>query len=110
MKTTVLALTLLAAALCFSATTGVFRGKIVIGDPSGPPHKWIYVQASARSVRRVEISNARVSYSSAVAARNRLPRPANSLQQGTEVEVTAAQDSSGEWKATSVRILAVAKE
>ena len=97
----------LACAVAFAATDGNFTGKIVDGSAFGSTGKWIYVQGAKGSARRVDISGARVTYSSAVHNKDRSSRPINSLRPGTEVRVTASQDEVGEWRATEVRILAI---
>ena len=96
---------LLAVSLSAAATVGNFGGKIVGKPDISPGGKWIYVESSNRSVRRVEISHAIVSYDPKVVAKDRRPRAADSLQEGATVRVSATQDDTGEWKATSVKIL-----
>lgn len=105
-RVNLLVLLLLSAALSFAATQGIFSGKIVSGPDSN--RQWIYVQGPRGTVRRVDVSHANISYSSQVPSKDRVGRPQDELRDGAQVRVTAMQDDSGEWKATSVRILALA--
>jgi hypothetical protein len=82
----------------------------VNGATPHPKHKWIYVAAGHRAVRRVDVSSATIRYSKSISAKRRSVHPDDSLVPGAEVEVQAVQDDSGEWKGTSVRILALAGE
>jgi hypothetical protein len=108
-KLFLLTLALFSAYLCAAAVEGSFRGRIVRGEVPGPrQHQWIYLQAGPRAVRLVNIASASVRYSRDIPAARRLARPVESLVEGAEVEVKAVQDDSGEWKATSVQILALA--
>lgn len=93
--------------LAQAATPGSFRGTVVGRPESGGGEKWLYVQGPKRSIRRVEISSARVSYAPEVKKKDRLANPAYALKEGTQVQVTASQDGSGEWKASAVTILEV---
>lgn len=65
------------------------------------------MQGTKGTVRRVDVSHARVFYSSEVAKKSRRADPADSLREGTIVRVVAAQDDEGEWKATEVRIISI---
>lgn|SRR5512147_1280867 len=89
------------------ATLGVFRGKLV--EP--PPHQgrvgWIFVQSPRGTLRQVEISKARVIYGDDVPSAGRSNSPLADLIPGTEVLVTAEQDSVGEWRATEIEILSL---
>lgn len=93
------------ASLAFAGTQGSFRGKVVETDDSASQPGWLYVLGRNGSIRRVEISRARVSYSEEVPAAQRKPKPREDLVAGTEVRVTADQGSDGEWRATVVEIL-----
>jgi len=96
------------AALVSAGVPGTFRGKVVEDGQRAPNPSWIYVQGRNGSVRRVEISHARIEYDDGVPASSRLPEPANALIAGAEVRVTAEQGSDGEWHASRVEILKVA--
>jgi hypothetical protein len=87
---------------------GSFRGTIVEvpGSPSGK--SWIYVQGRNGTARRVDISEASVTYDEGVPAAERRGNPAGTLTPGTEVRVTAEQGSDGEWKASKIEILQTA--
>ena len=98
---------LLVAALCLAATQGSFRGKVVGGLEDGGRQKWLYVQGPKGTIRRVEISGARVSYGPDVKKKDRVANPVESLYEGVQVQVMASQDGSGEWKASAVTILEV---
>lgn len=99
------AVTVLAAA-AFAGMTGTFRGTIV--DPankSASDRGWIYVQGRNQMLRRVQIADAKVTYAPEIPAAMKTLNPATALIDGTEVRVTATQDGSGEWRATTVEIL-----
>ena len=105
-KLRLLPFVLLSCALAFSATMGNFSGKIVNGSAADSGRKWIYIQGSKGIVRRVDISQAKVSYASPARGKHRSSPPSAALRPGTEVRVTASQDDGGEWKASEVHILA----
>jgi len=100
-----LVLTLLACKLAMAGTTGSFRGTVVEAPTGEPSAGWIYVQGRNGSLRRVQVSRARVIYGQAVPLNQREKAPKASLVFGVEVRVTAQQDSSGEWHASQVEIL-----
>ncbi len=100
-----LVLTLLACKLAMAGTTGSFRGTVVEAPTGEPSAGWIYVQGRNGSLRRVQVSRARVIYGEAVPLSQREKAPKASLVLGAEVRVTAEQDGSGEWQASQVEIL-----
>ena len=89
----------------FAGTPGIFQGKI--RQDAKPTPGWIYVQSRNGMLRKVEISRARVTYAPSVAAADRGADPVQDLIRGAEVQVTAEQDSSGEWRASHVEIMKV---
>ncbi len=101
----VLVLSLLACKLAMAGTPGSFRGTVVEAPAGEPSAGWIYVQGRNGSLRRVQVSRARVIYGQAVPLNQREKAPKASLVFGVEVRVTAQQDSSGEWHASQVEIL-----
>jgi hypothetical protein len=101
-----LALVLGLSLLAWAGTPGSFRGTIV--DNPQADKNWIYVQGRNGMARRVDISHARVIYDEDVPAAERRPKPEEELKPGTEVRVTAEQDSDGEWRASKVEILKAA--
>jgi len=98
---------LLAVTFCAAATQGIFRGKIVRGPASESGDRWVYIQNHKGAIRRVAISGARVSYAPEVSKKDRSSNPEESLREGAQIQVSASQDDSGEWKATAITILAV---
>jgi hypothetical protein len=100
---------LILSAICPAAARGSFRGRIANTSVENR-RQWIYVEAGRRNVRRVDVSRATIRFGENVAPNRRTPHPADSLARGAEVEVIAAQDDSGEWRASSVRILELASE
>ena len=108
MRRTFFTFVILSCSLLLAATSGSFRGQIVNGPELDAGKKWIYVQASKGAVRRVEVSQAKVTLAPGVKASARSAKPQDALREGAQVRVTASQDSDGEWKATAVEILAPA--
>lgn len=90
------------ATLALAAVTGSFAGTVVSGPEQST--SWIYVEGHNHSVRRVNVTRAKVRYSEEVPLAER-KEPVPALTDGTEVRVTAEQDESGEWRATEVDIL-----
>ena len=88
-----------------AGTSGTFRGTIVSPPEGDKKPGWIYVQGQNGNLRRAEITNARIFYSTDVPLRSRHKQPRQGLKRGTEVRVTAQQDGNGEWRAESVEIL-----
>src|SRR5215831_17960060 len=90
-------------ALLASATPGSFRGTIV--DNPNATKGWIYVQGRNGTARRVEVSHAKIEYDEDVPAAERNAKPEDALIPGSEVRITAEQESDGEWHAERVEIL-----
>ena len=96
----------LGAAAALAGMTGTFRGTIVDpGTKSSADRGWIYVQGRNQMLRRVQVADAKIVYASDVPAAMKAAKAASALIDGAEVRVTAAQDGSGEWRATTVEIL-----
>ena len=109
----------LAAVLClgscllvpaFAGSVGMFAGKVVEAAAEKPPGKWIYISGRGGTVRRVEISKARYSYSDEVPQATRSSKPADDLRDGAVIQVAAEQDGSGEWIAQSILFLRLSKQ
>jgi hypothetical protein len=103
-----LTLALVLSPTCTAASSGSFRGRIA-STAIENRRQWIYIEAGHRNLRRVDVSRAMVRFGESVARNRRTAHPADSLARGAKVEVTAAQDDAGEWKASSVRILQLAR-
>ena len=88
------------------AVDGTFQGKVVAAPVDAPVVPgWIYIQGRNQLLRRVEVAQAEIVFSSAIPEKERgVPNP-GLLVAGTEVVVTAQQDRSGEWHAKRVEIL-----
>jgi len=98
---------LLLASGLYAATPGTFRGHVVeLADVKKVPDE-IYVISPNGSLRRVRISDARVSYSDEVPAKYRTEEAATVLVHGAEVRVTAEEDGHGAWRASTIEILHV---
>ena len=98
----------LLAVFAAGAAAGSFRGTVVNGPNSGADKQWVYVQGRDGNIRRVDISNARVTYDAAVPKHVRTPKASDSIREGADVRVTASQDGNGEWKASSIEVLKAA--
>jgi hypothetical protein len=90
------------------AANGSFVGQVVNGPNLDSNKKWVFVQGPRGPVRRVEISAAKISFSSSVAKKERDARPEDAVREGAQVRVTASQDGQGEWKASAVEIVKAA--
>jgi hypothetical protein len=89
-----------------AGTPGVFRGTLVDGPGNEKiDGRWIYVKGRNGSLRRVEISRAKVSYMDSVPEGKREKLPESALKPGAVVRVTAEQDKDGEWRAEEVELL-----
>lgn len=97
---------LLTSAIAFAAL-GIFRGQLVEPPPQQSRAGWIFVQSPRGTLRQVEISKAKISYSDEVPTAGRASSPAADLVPGAEVLVTAEMSEAGEWRATEVQILAL---
>ncbi|ABF41569.1 hypothetical protein Acid345_2568 [Candidatus Koribacter versatilis Ellin345] len=86
-----------------AGTPGSFRGTVV----DGPEHSdaWVYVEGRNHTIRRVEVSAAKVHYDSEIPTSDRKSPIPKVLPLGTQVRITAEQDDRGEWKATDIEIL-----
>ncbi len=84
---------------------GTFRGTVVRGPER--QHGWIYVAGRNDTLRKVDITQASVSYDPKVPTRLREKAPKKSLVEGAEVRVTAEPDNQGAWFATEIEILRV---
>ena len=92
------------AIACFAGVTGSFAGTVVDGPESST--RWIYVQGRNHSMRKVDVSRAKIRYGSGVPRpEGHSPSHSDELPAGTQVRVTAEQDKAGEWRATEVEIL-----
>src|SRR4051794_41875815 len=81
-----------------AGTPGVFRGTLVDGPGNEKiDGRWIYVKGRNGSLRRVEISRAKVSYMDSVPEGKREKLPESALKPGAVVRVTAEPDKGGEW-------------
>ena len=100
----VLLLTVLSSPVA-AATPGIFEGMVDETDKPKVPAGWILVQSKNGMLRKVEISRAHVTYATSVPSSERVEEPSVALVHGTEVRVTAEQDSSGEWRAAKIEIL-----
>jgi hypothetical protein len=94
---------LLLAATVLAGTPGVFRGTLFQTADDKPG--WVYVESRNGALRRVEISKAQVVYSEEVPAPKRQKISSHAVPSGTEVRITAEQDSHGEWRASEIEIL-----
>jgi hypothetical protein len=99
----VVILVLLTPAL--GATPGIFVGTIYRPADVRSEPGWLFIQGRKGMLRRVEISGAQVVYSKAVARRQRMQDPSQSLTHGVEVQVTAEPDGEGDWRAIRIEIL-----
>jgi hypothetical protein len=95
---------LLAASLAFG-TNGSFVGRVVKGPNTDASRNWLYVQSPHGSVRRVDVSAAKIGYAAGVEKKDRAK---DAVREGAQVRVTASQDGEGEWKATKVEIVRLA--
>jgi len=106
LRRTLATVLLFAAVAAYAGTEGTFRGTIV--EPSKKSTSdsgWIYVQGHNQMLRRVLATKAKIIFAQEVPLELRNSNPAELLVSGTEVRVTAEQDSSGEWQAKTIEIL-----
>ena len=94
---------LLLATLAY-ATEGSFRGTLITPPDTEPTQGWLYVKGRNGLIRKVEVSHARVSYSEDPSTEGK-QTAADKLEPGTEVRVTAEQDSTGQWRASEVEVI-----
>jgi hypothetical protein len=99
---------LLLAGPLIAGTPGTFRG--VLGKVADRGPDWVFVRSPNNKFRVVNIARATVSYADEIPVAHRDKVAARSLLPGTEVRVTAEEDEhSGEWHASEVEILKLAK-
>jgi hypothetical protein len=67
--------------------------------------EWVYIAGRNGSLRRVEVSKAQVVYSQEVPTHRRQKIASQAVPSGTEVRITAEQDSHGDWRASEIEIL-----
>jgi hypothetical protein len=96
-------LLLIAVLSVFAGTSGSFAGTVIEGPDASSG--WVYVQGHNHSIRRVDVSRARIRYASDMPKSERKDPVPQTLPPGTHVRVTAEQDESGEWRAKDVEIL-----
>jgi len=97
---------LLASQPARSGTPGVFRGTVVPApaeDVNANHPGWLYVEGRNHLIRRVAVGRAAIVYGDEIPQKQRTAHP--ELSEGTEVRVTADQDSQGEWHALRIEIL-----
>ena len=93
----------LALWFAYAGVSGTFRGTVVRGPDQ---HRgWIYVAGRNESLRRVEITQAVVSYDEKVPLHLRGGAPRRELVEGAEIRVTAEPDAAGGWHATEIEIV-----
>ncbi|HLZ00407.1 MAG TPA: hypothetical protein VKT33_15215 [Candidatus Angelobacter sp.] len=94
-----------------TAVDGAFQGRIADPPPGAKPSPgWIFVQGHNHIARRVDVTHARVVMAEDASAGNRCHDGGVAcLTVGTEVRITASQDSAGEWHARVIEILELAK-
>jgi len=94
-----------------SAADGTFRGKVIDPRENTPTVPgWIVVQGRNHMLRRVEVAHAVIVFGEEIPSHQRRKCNSDCLSPGQEVQVTARQDSAGEWRAKRVEILHLATE
>ena len=99
-------LLLLLATSLPASTPASFRGRVIEFPTSGKANM-IFVMSRNGSLRRVDVAQAKVSYSEDVPVSMRRKQPSKHLKHGTEVRVLAEENGHGMWRAHSVEILAL---
>jgi hypothetical protein len=88
---------------------GVFQGEIVHGPYTVGKKRWIQLQSRNGFVRKVEITNATVTYDDDYPQADRIANPSEALMTYTVVRITAEQAKSkkgdGAWNAVEILIL-----
>lgn len=92
--------------VAFAGTPGSFRG-VLVRAASGRTG-WMYVHSRNDMLRLVKLSGARTFYADEIPDEQRRRNPAESLQPGAEVRVTASDDGHSRWYAQEIEILALA--
>jgi len=103
---TLFALSLLTFSAAFAGTPGVFRGTVVPApaeESNTGSVGWLYVEGRNHLIRRVALADAVIVYGDEIPEKQRQGQP--ELIEGTEVRVTAEQDSQGEWHALRIEIV-----
>ncbi len=99
-------LLLMGLALPAFGTEGMFQGRVVDPPADQSAHSgWVYVQGRNHMLRRVEVSHASIVFSKDVPESQRHKCGMECLTPGQEIQVTAEQDSAGEWRARRIEIL-----
>lgn len=103
-----LLLLLMGLAVPVFGTEGMFQGRVVDSPADQPVRSgWVYVQGRNHMLRRVEVSHASITFSKDVPDSQRHKCGMECLTPGLEIQVTAEQDSSGEWRAKRIEILKI---
>jgi hypothetical protein len=91
------------------STEGIFQGKVV-DPPADQPVRpgWIFVQGRNHLLRRVEVTQAIITFGQQVPSSQRRKCGPECLEAGQEIRVTANQRPDGEWRASRVEILRLA--
>ncbi|HLH09388.1 MAG TPA: hypothetical protein VKW78_19275 [Terriglobales bacterium] len=87
------------------AVSGTFRGYLAEDPVPDGAKRWVYLESRNGSVRRVEISHAALSYGEEVRQKRHPENASDGLRKGAGIRVTASQDESGEWEASTVEII-----
>jgi hypothetical protein len=85
---------------------GSFLGQVVKRPTADAGKNWVYIQGPHLSMRRVDISGAKIKFSSSIGKKE--AKLEDVLREGAQVRVTASQDGQGEWKASEVEIVKAA--
>jgi len=101
-------LLLLGLSLPVFGTEGMFQGRVV-DPPADQPVRsgWVYIEGRNHMLRRVEVSHASIVFGKGVPDSQRHKCGIECLTPGQEIQVTAEQDSAGEWRAKRVEILSL---
>jgi hypothetical protein len=106
MRSAVVSIMVVASIAPVYAVDGTFQGKVVAAPADAPVVPgWIYVQGRNHLLRRVEVAQAEIVFSSAIPEKQRGTANPGRLVPGTEVLITARQDRAGKWHAKRVEIL-----
>ncbi|MDT8070176.1 MAG: hypothetical protein ROO76_18575 [Terriglobia bacterium] len=100
----------LVALPAFAGTPGIFRGVVVDAPAASRADGWIFVKGKNGMMRKVEIKSAVVHYEETFPAAKRKQSAKLSLKPGSEVRITATQESDGEWHASDIEIIDPASE
>jgi hypothetical protein len=87
------------------AASGTFRGTLVQEPVTQGSQTWLYLQSPNGSVRRVEVSHARLVYGEEMRRQSHPAKASDVLRKGVTLRITASQNESGEWAATRVEII-----